>query len=272
MTRVWDESDARGADLLALLALADWSNDEGECWPSYDKLAKKMRVTRSAAIRTVKRLEERGDVTLTKRPDPERGNKSNVVCLARYAAPSSVHATTPSRADAPTPSRADATHIRQVETSREDTTAPPPVGGSSPKREDQRIFDCLCAVFGQSPAAITTKTRGRFNRAIKGWMADGITADLLAAAVDRYDSETGDTAHTYLSEKRLDEWIGKVRASKPQPIPADFARYLTSDGRAKQPTALMHLPGFENIDLADPATWPAEYRAALVFAKARHGN
>lgn len=46
MTRVWDKSEAKGSALLTLIALADWSNDDGISWPSIDKLHKKTRLTR----------------------------------------------------------------------------------------------------------------------------------------------------------------------------------------------------------------------------------
>jgi hypothetical protein len=63
MTAVWDETPARmtcggrvnpvtATHKLILLALADWCNDEGICWPSVHKLAQRC----STSDRTVQRL------------------------------------------------------------------------------------------------------------------------------------------------------------------------------------------------------------------------
>ena len=43
MTRVWEQSPYSGDRLLLHLALADFANDEGECWPSQRTLARKAR-------------------------------------------------------------------------------------------------------------------------------------------------------------------------------------------------------------------------------------
>ncbi|MEW6212923.1 MAG: helix-turn-helix domain-containing protein [Acidobacteriota bacterium] len=56
MTQVWHQAPYKGERLLVLLALADWSNDEGECFPSYDQIALKARVTRRGAIKIVDQL------------------------------------------------------------------------------------------------------------------------------------------------------------------------------------------------------------------------
>jgi hypothetical protein len=45
MSAVWEEADVSGAKLLVLLALADYANDEGFCWPGVHALAKKARVS-----------------------------------------------------------------------------------------------------------------------------------------------------------------------------------------------------------------------------------
>jgi Helix-turn-helix domain len=52
-TLVWDYSKASGTPLLVLLKLADWANDDGECWPSIRLIAEKCRLKDE---RHVKRL------------------------------------------------------------------------------------------------------------------------------------------------------------------------------------------------------------------------
>src|ERR1700690_3885790 len=50
---VWKATSYRDKRLLVLLALADWANDEGICWPSFDAIARKARTTRRGAIKII---------------------------------------------------------------------------------------------------------------------------------------------------------------------------------------------------------------------------
>lgn len=64
MTLVWKHAPCRENTLIVLLALADWSNDEGVCWPSIQKLADKSRVDRRSAQRIVRRLKQDHLITI----------------------------------------------------------------------------------------------------------------------------------------------------------------------------------------------------------------
>lgn len=60
MSWVWDHGPEDQAELLVLLALADFCNDAGECWPSMSAIARKARVWERSARRIVRRLEAQG--------------------------------------------------------------------------------------------------------------------------------------------------------------------------------------------------------------------
>lgn len=60
MQMVWENAPCRENSLLILLALADWANEDGHCWPSMQKLAEKARVDRRSAQRIVRKLAEQG--------------------------------------------------------------------------------------------------------------------------------------------------------------------------------------------------------------------
>lgn len=55
-------------DKLVLLALADWSNDDGACWPSMRQLADKSGLTDRAIRTSIGRLVEAGHLTRSENP------------------------------------------------------------------------------------------------------------------------------------------------------------------------------------------------------------
>lgn len=62
MARVWAQSTRKDGELLVLLALADFANDAGECWPSIPILAEKARLTERQVRRVLDKLEEIGEI------------------------------------------------------------------------------------------------------------------------------------------------------------------------------------------------------------------
>ena len=64
MSLVWDSGKLNGSELLALLALADFANDEGYCWPSVPRIAKRIRTSERQAIRVLRSIGERGFIAI----------------------------------------------------------------------------------------------------------------------------------------------------------------------------------------------------------------
>lgn len=61
MSRVWENGPQSQGELLVMLALADWSNDQGQSWPSMEGIAQKARLSDArSARRIIRRLEEAG--------------------------------------------------------------------------------------------------------------------------------------------------------------------------------------------------------------------
>lgn len=60
MTWVWDNSPYQNDALLIHLALADWANDDGECWPKQTSIAKKARCSVEHVRRVTKRMQQEG--------------------------------------------------------------------------------------------------------------------------------------------------------------------------------------------------------------------
>ena len=66
MARVWANSQQKGGELLVLLALADFSSDAGESWPSIPVLAAKAWLTDRQTQRVLNELEEAGEIRRVK--------------------------------------------------------------------------------------------------------------------------------------------------------------------------------------------------------------
>lgn len=60
MAWVWDEGPSDKAEAFLLLALADYSNDEGECWPAVASLAHKCRMSERGIQTVIRRLVDGG--------------------------------------------------------------------------------------------------------------------------------------------------------------------------------------------------------------------
>lgn len=73
---VWEMSAYRAEKLLVQLACADWANDAGEFWPSYDEIAHKARVTKPGAIGIIQQLLDDGDIVLIEKSDGGRGRRN----------------------------------------------------------------------------------------------------------------------------------------------------------------------------------------------------
>lgn len=67
MTAAWSLK-LSSTDKLVLLALADWSNDDGLCWPSMAQLAEKSGLTGRAIRTSIGRLKEAGHLTRNEVP------------------------------------------------------------------------------------------------------------------------------------------------------------------------------------------------------------
>jgi hypothetical protein len=71
MSRVWEIGPDDKSEILVLLAIADFCNDDGECWPSVAGLARKARMTERGIQKIIVRLIQRGWLHVT----PNAGRK-----------------------------------------------------------------------------------------------------------------------------------------------------------------------------------------------------
>jgi len=74
MSRVWEHSQHGGSTLLLLLALADWADDWGYCFPSHATIARKIRSGERNVYYLLRKLEESAEIRIITRG---RGGKTS---------------------------------------------------------------------------------------------------------------------------------------------------------------------------------------------------
>lgn len=74
MTWVWDNATQAGADLLILLAIADFCNDDGECYPGVERIAKKARVSESHSQTLIRKMKDDGTISVVLNAGIETGH------------------------------------------------------------------------------------------------------------------------------------------------------------------------------------------------------
>lgn len=87
MDAVWRHSEAKAAELLTLLAIADCADDEGFAFPSYDFIAVKTRSSKRSAQNRVKGLLGTDELSLVSRGTQGRSNEYAIQVAALRAKP-----------------------------------------------------------------------------------------------------------------------------------------------------------------------------------------
>jgi hypothetical protein len=75
---IWEFAPYRGNTLLAFLALGDWSDDEGLCWPHMNTLAKKSRQSLRSVQYAVEMLSRDGFLEMEVNPGAGRKNQFKI--------------------------------------------------------------------------------------------------------------------------------------------------------------------------------------------------
>lgn len=79
MSKVWKYSQHRGSELLVLLAIADFANDDGVAWPSIPTISHKARIGRSQTYDVIRHLIETDELELLRQGGGRQSNKYRVL-------------------------------------------------------------------------------------------------------------------------------------------------------------------------------------------------
>lgn len=98
MSRVWDHSAQVGGPLLLLLALADFADDDGYCWPKQANLATKARCSVRAVRYQLERLTAAGEIERSDGRGRGVGSVYRILTgLAQTTKPAEIAAFTPDK-------------------------------------------------------------------------------------------------------------------------------------------------------------------------------
>jgi len=88
MAKVWEQSAHAGSELLMLLAIADFADDDGRAFPSITRLAEKCRTTSRYAIKLLDALVASGELAIVKHGGVMgRGGKTNLYRILLKGSP-----------------------------------------------------------------------------------------------------------------------------------------------------------------------------------------
>lgn len=178
---VWFHSASRGNARLVLLALADQANDDGECWPKIEQIAKRCLLDRATVHRQLAKLrDELGELTWEDRHAQGRSNL--------YRLTLSQIATTPV-ADCDQASRTVATTEPSLEPSKDTNTSddaliPAPRSPLGPSLAD--LFEAFWKVYPRTDDVSKASALKSFERESKAGRNSIETAGEIILRAERF--------------------------------------------------------------------------------------
>jgi hypothetical protein len=217
MSVVWASSPYRGEALLVHLALADFANDEGVCWPSQRTLAKKARCSENYVRVAIKRMITDGLVEITE----QSNGRGNPISYQLKPHPANGHSQKPHSPERETPFA---------------TTSTPLMNRNEPSLADE---------FNQFWEAYPRKVaKGIARKAFAKAFARnrGLTIEVLIQAVKSYAATVSDIRYcaypaTWLNGER---WSDNLEVKSASVVTTDhqaarsFGAAMRNTGRTEQ--------------------------------------
>ena len=257
MTWVWANSPYSGERLLLHLALADFANDDGVCFPSHGTLAKKARCSTGWVRQTIKQMIADSLIEIVEPAGQGRGKvgryrllKGDTEC--DLSEPIGLTSTA-------VRSHSDASHSSLL--NRQES--------SNTESDFERLWNCYPRKTAKGVA------RRSFDRVMK--RSDAPTVDALVAAVERYAAQftSGKTdmkfcAHlaTWLNGER---WLDETTSSDTAKLVQVSAEIRTAESMA---AAFAHTRRTEAdlVESVAPYSPAAQTAALALFRAMKAGN
>ena len=202
MTWVWANSPYSGERLLLHLALADFANDDGVCFPSHGTLAKKARCSMSWVSKSIRQMVADGLVEIVEPAGEGRGKVGRYRLLKGGT-----------ESDLSGQLGGTSTGVRS-DSARSDSYL-------LNRQEPSNTYNDFERLWKQYPRK-TAKGNARrsFDRVMK--RSDAPTVDVLIAAVERYAAQftSGKTDMNYCAHLATwlngERWLDEIKADKTQ--------------------------------------------------------
>jgi hypothetical protein len=249
MTWVWANSPYSGERLLLHLALADFANDDGECFPSHGTLAKKARCSQGWVSQTIKQMIKDSLIEIVEPAGQGRGK------VGRYRLLKGLTQLDQSQSIGHT-LKANGSHSEQLHTS---------LLNRHESSNTEHDFERLWKQYPRKTAK--GNARRAFDRVMK--RSDAPTLDVLIAGVERYSAQftTGKIDMNYCAHLATwlngERWLDEIKADKTQqPVVQVPNEIRTAESTA---AAFFHTRRSESelLDLLQTYS-PAARSAALV--------
>lgn len=146
MSRVWDDAPYSLGTLLVLLALADWADDDGICWPKISQLEVKTRQSERSVQYALAQLLKDGAISVLKKSTGS-GKARTLQLGVQYLHPSKVQNLHPKSAKS-------APAIRKEEFRHKEVRHKPPTPffpNSKTEGPDQNLTCSNCGKSGAFP-------------------------------------------------------------------------------------------------------------------------
>ena len=196
MNRVWEHSQAAGTPLLVLLCLADWANDDGECWPSISTIGRKCRLKDSRHVkRVIRELEKINEVVVVVeggKSSRKGGVRSNLYTITVHMPAEPIVADRPPSASDDSGSQTPQTVVegpppivadRPPEPSLDSSMIRQPLAPTEVDAEKASLRDALSKACYPSQGALTSREKGALNTAVQGIFEVGGRADVIPEVV-----------------------------------------------------------------------------------------
>ncbi|MEC5321492.1 conserved phage C-terminal domain-containing protein [Brenneria populi subsp. brevivirga] len=250
---VWDGCASSGMKLsaVAIMArLADFSSDDGVCWPSIETIARQLGAGQSTVRTTIAQLEKDGWLTRTQRRKGNR-NASNMyqlnVAKLYAAAQSHLSDSDPSKSDT---SNSDTSKFDPSKSSKKDGFHPPESGGdpSVNSKQDPSDKKPTCPPAAQTDPDVdltdsakqvlrylngVTGSRYQVSKTslenIRARLGEGFTVEELSLTVDYLNAKWGE-------DLNMAEYLRPVTLFQPSKFPGylEGARKWSAAGRPVQ--------------------------------------
>lgn len=241
MSWVWDNGPKDPTERLTLLALADWADDTGSCYPSMVGIAEKTGVTERGARGIVRRLEASGWITI--KTGGGRGGKNVYRVLMDKPGTTNPEPETGNEPE----TRNVATLNPERDCTKPGTTVPPnrqePSRNHHQPREAQRMDDV------DDRRAAMLDRRAEVLRLI-GLDGSGMTQDgrFTGGTNDQHETTKWDAMGLSRAEQdaKIRETLSSKRAKVPDFVPNTWAYFTTgmqalADAKAHRPVGSSRL-------------------------------